>query len=44
MEIKTQAQVDAVSDVLCDVCSSSTRIPSYGLQYGSLEVLAPTEK
>lgn len=37
MEIKTQAQVDVVSDVLCDVCSSSTRIPGYGLQYGSLE-------
>jgi putative toxin-antitoxin system antitoxin component (TIGR02293 family) len=37
MEIKTQASVDAVADVVCDVCNSSTRIPDYGLQYGSLE-------
>jgi hypothetical protein len=37
MEIKTQASVDAVTDVLCDVCNSSARIPGYGLQHGSLE-------
>lgn len=37
MEIKTQASVDAVADVVCDVCNSSTRIPDYGLRYGSLE-------
>jgi hypothetical protein len=37
MEIKAQAAVDAVTDVLCDVCDSSTRVPEYGLQYGSLE-------
>jgi hypothetical protein len=37
MEIKSQALVDVVEDVLCDVCCSSTRIPGYGLQYGKLE-------
>jgi hypothetical protein len=37
MEIKSQALVGVVEDVLCDVCCSSTRIPGYGLQYGRLE-------
>ena len=37
MEIKTQTSVDAVTDVVCDVCNTSTRIPVYGLQYGTLE-------
>ena len=37
MEIKSQALVDVVEDVICDVCRSGTRIPGYGLQYGKLE-------
>lgn len=35
MEIKAQASVDVVEDVICDVCKGGTRIPGYGLQYGS---------
>ena len=37
MEIKSQALVDVVEDVICDVCRSGARIPGYGLQYGKLE-------
>lgn len=37
MEIKSQALVDVVEDVICDVCCSKTRIPGYNLQYGTLE-------
>jgi len=37
MEIKSPATVAVIEDVICDVCSSSTRIPGYGLQYGRLE-------
>jgi len=37
MEIKSQALVNVVEDVICDVCCSGTRIPGYGLQYGKLE-------
>lgn len=37
MEIKSQALVGVVENVLCDVCCSSSRIPGYGLQYGKLE-------
>jgi hypothetical protein len=37
MEINSQALVNVVEDVLCDVCCSSTRILGYGLQYGRLE-------
>ena len=37
MDIKAQALVDVVEDVICDVCGSRTRIPGYGLQYGKLE-------
>jgi hypothetical protein len=37
MEIKSQALVDVVDDVICDVCRTGTRIPGYGLQYGKLE-------
>jgi hypothetical protein len=29
MGIKTQTSVDAVTDVVCDVCNTSTRIPGY---------------
>src|SRR3546814_10608037 len=37
MEIKSQALVDVVEDVICDVCQSGTRVPGYGLQHGKLE-------
>jgi len=37
MEIKSQALVDVVEDVICDVCRSGTGIPGYGPQYGKLE-------
>ncbi|WP_238930190.1 hypothetical protein [Pseudomonas aeruginosa] len=37
MEVRSQALVDVVEDVICDVCRSGTRIPGYGLQYGKLE-------
>jgi hypothetical protein len=37
MEIKSQALVDVVEDVICDVCRSGTRTPGYGPQYGKLE-------
>lgn len=37
MEIKSQALVDVVQDVICDVCRTDTRIPGYGPQYGKLE-------
>ena len=37
MEIKSQALVDVVEGVICDVCRSGTRIPGYGPQYGKLE-------
>ncbi|MBJ2258907.1 MULTISPECIES: hypothetical protein [Pseudomonadaceae] len=37
MEIKSQALVDVVEDVICDVCRSGTSIPGYGPQYGKLE-------
>lgn len=37
MEIKSPATVAVIEDVICDVCSSGTRIPGYGLQYGRLE-------
>jgi len=37
MEIKSQASVAVVVDVICDVCCSSTSIPGYGLQYARLE-------
>lgn len=37
MEINSQALVNVVEGVLCDVCCSSTNIPGYGLQYGRLE-------
>ena len=37
MEIKSQALVDVVEDVICDVCRSGTSIPGYGSQYGKLE-------
>ena len=37
MEIKSEALVDVVADVICDVCRSSTSIPGYGMQYGKLE-------
>lgn len=37
MEIKSQASVAVVVDVICDVYCSSTSIPGYGLQYGRLE-------
>ena len=37
MEIKEQASVDVLMDVLCDVCKCSTLIPGSGLQYGRLE-------
>lgn len=37
MEIKSQASVAVVVDVICDVCCSSTSIPGCGSQYGRLE-------
>ncbi len=37
IEIKSQALVDVVQDVICDVCRTGTRIPGYGPQYGKLE-------
>lgn len=37
MEIRTSALVDVVEDIICDVCSTGTRISGYGLQYGTLE-------
>ena len=37
MEIKEQASVEILKDVLCDVCKCSTLIPGSGLQYGRLE-------
>lgn len=37
MEIKSQALVDVVEGLACDLCRFGTRIPGYGLQYGKLE-------
>jgi hypothetical protein len=37
MEIKSQALVDVVENVICDVCRSGTCIPDYGPQCGKLE-------
>lgn len=37
MESKSQALVDVVEDVICDVCRSGTSIPGYAPQYGKLE-------
>lgn len=37
VEIRTSALVDVVEDIICDVCSTGTRISGYGLQYGTLE-------
>lgn len=37
MEVRSQALVDVVEDVICDVCRSGTRIPGYGLNTASLK-------
>lgn len=28
---------DESSDIVCDVCDANTRVPGYGLQYGTLQ-------
>lgn len=36
MKIKALKPVSMVNDVLCDVCSESTRVEGYGTQFGVL--------
>lgn len=31
--------IESQSDIRCDVCHASTRVPSYGSQFGRLEAL-----
>lgn len=37
MKIRGRIEVETVTDVLCDVCDSSTLLEGGGLQYGCLE-------
>lgn len=37
MKITGRVEVDAVTDVRCDICSSSTRSESGNLEYGMLQ-------
>ena len=37
MKIRGRVEVETVTDILCDVCGSSTLRESGGLQYGCLE-------
>ncbi|RIA35945.1 hypothetical protein DFO61_0399 [Ectopseudomonas oleovorans] len=36
MKITTVEQTESISDIVCDVCGSSTRIEGHGLQFGTL--------
>lgn len=42
MVIKSLATVAMIEDVICDFCSSGTRIPDYGLQYGRIINSSPS--
>nr|WP_090438982.1 hypothetical protein [Pseudomonas benzenivorans] len=39
MKITTTEQTESISDVVCDVCGSSTRVEGYGFQFGTLHAI-----